>query len=170
MFMTFDNDLKAMQAPVVITPRMSSGVYPTIVFNESEYIIAWHDADEDPRTVYGAVRDELGSEVVPATPLIKTTGQARYPSVLPYGDRALLVWSDNRDNNMGYELYAKTLTNHLAAKGPEIRLTNARGNSIDGTTSFGPNGEVGILFSDERTGATQVYFTHLECVAGNGTH
>jgi hypothetical protein len=30
--------------------------------------------------------------------------------------------------------------------------------------SFGPNGEVGVLFNDSRTSRKQVYFTHLDCV------
>ena len=64
------------------------------------------------------------------------------------------------------ELYAKTLDNKLDTLTPEKRLTNAVGDSIDPTLSFGPNGEVGVLFDDARTMTKQVYFTHLECVTG----
>ncbi len=40
------------------------------------------------------------------------------------------------------------------------------GDSLDPTLSFGPKGEVGVLFGDSRSGSKQVYFTHLECVTG----
>ena len=112
------------------------------------------------------MRDELGGELVASQPLAKTPGHARYPAILPYGDRALVVWADDRDGNQGYELYAKTFDAKLQTSTPEKRLTNSVGDSIDPVLSFGPSGEVGVLFGDNRTKHDQVYFTHLECVTG----
>src|SRR5207244_12819892 len=112
-FVLSDHELPAMGSPALISDRMASGVYPIVVYNQSQYIIAWHDPDSDPKTVYGAVRDELGNELVAAKPLTKTSGHARLPALLPYGDRAPPGWSDDRDQNQGYELYAKTLDNRL---------------------------------------------------------
>jgi hypothetical protein len=166
MFAAFDHELHPLMAPALITGRMTSGVYPIIVFNQSSYLIAWHDPDSPLKTVYGAVRDELGGEIVAAKPLVKTPAHARYPALLPYGDRALLVWADDRDKNQGYELYAKTLDAKLDTFAPEKRLTTSAGDSIDPVLSFGPSGEVGVLFGDNRTKHKQVYFTHLECVTG----
>jgi hypothetical protein len=166
MFSVFDYQLHPMGSPALITPRMASGVYPIIVHNQSQFVIAWFDPDTDPRTIYGAVRDELGAEIVAATPLTKTPGHARFPALLPYGDRTLVVWSDDRDNNDGYELYGKTVGTKLNALTQETRLTNAPKQSIDPILSFGPNGEAGVLFGDERSGSRQVYFTHLACASG----
>jgi hypothetical protein len=166
MFAVFDQELHPMMAPALITARMTSGVYPIIVFNQSTYIVAWHDPDSALKTVYGTVRDELGGEIVAAKPIAKTTGHARYPAILPYGDRSLFVWADDRDNNQGYELYATTLDNKLDPIASETRLTTAPGDSIDPVLSFGPSGEVGVVFGDNRTMHDQVYFTHLQCVTG----
>jgi len=83
---------------------------------------------------------------------------------LPYGDRLLLVWADDRDANGGYELYAKMLDRKLGTLTKEQRLTNAIGDSLDPITTFGPTGQVGVLFGDNRTGSPQAYFTHLNCV------
>jgi hypothetical protein len=165
-FAVFDHELHPMSAPVLLTGRMAAGVYPIIVFNQSTYIVAWHDPDSPLKTVYGTVRDELGAEIIPAKPITQTTGHARYPAILPYGDRALLVWADDRDNNKGYELYAKTLDAKLNTFTPEKRITTSVGDSTDPVLSFGPKGEVGVLFADNRTMHKQVYFTHLECVTG----
>ena len=104
--------------------------------------------------------------MVAARPIAKTPRQARYPAMLPYGDRVLLVWSDNRDQNRGYELYAKTLSRSLDTLAGEMRITDAPGESIDPTMSFGPSGEVGILFGDWRSGESEAYFTRLTCVPG----
>jgi hypothetical protein len=166
MFAVFDHELHPMSAASLVTGNMSSGVYPTIVFNQSSYIVAWYDPDSANKTIYGSVRDELGAEIVAAKPLTKTTGHARYPALLPYGDRALLVFSDDRDNNLGYELYATTLDTKLQRISAETRLTHSVGDSIDAVLSFGPNGEVGVLFGDNRTMHDEVYFTHLQCVTG----
>ncbi|HKQ70662.1 MAG TPA: hypothetical protein VJT73_15055, partial [Polyangiaceae bacterium] len=98
-------------------------------------------------------------------PIVATPRHARYPTLVPYGDRALLVWSDDRDNNLGYELYAKTIDQKLQQLSPDSRLTRAVGDSIDPIASLGPSGSVGIMFGDDRDGTGQVYFTRLECVA-----
>jgi Putative metal-binding motif/Dictyostelium (slime mold) repeat len=170
MFAPFDPELKPLAEQVSLTGMMGPGVYPTIVHNQSEYVIAWYDPDSPKKTVYGAVRGELGEEIVSPRIITQGNSHARLPSVLPYGDRTLLIWSDDRDNNRGYELYAKMLGRKLEALTPEQRITTAADSSkrvsgsLDATTSFGPNGEVGVLFGDDRTGLPQVYFTHLNCV------
>jgi len=165
MFAPFDPELNPLAEPASLTGMMGPGVYPTIVHNQSEYVIAWYDPDSPQKTVYGTVRGELGEEIV--SPRVITNGpmHARYPAILPYGDRALLIWSDDRDDNQGYELYAKMLSRKLDALTPEQRLTNAIGNSIDPIPTFGPTGQVGVLFSDDRiTKLPHAYFTHLNCV------
>ncbi|HMI84441.1 MAG TPA: hypothetical protein VK550_10130, partial [Polyangiaceae bacterium] len=83
------------------------------------------------------------------------------PALLPFGDRVLLVWADDRDGNEGYELYAKMLDRRLEPLGAEMRLTTSPGDSIDPIVAFGPGGDAGILFSDNRAGAPQTFFTRL---------
>jgi hypothetical protein len=166
MFAPFDHQLHPLAAPVTLSGKMSTGVYPVIVYNQAEYVIAWYDPDSPLKTVYGTVRGELGEELVAAKPITQSPRHARYPTLVPYGDRSLLVWSDDRDNNFGYELYAKTLDRKLNTLTPETRITNAIGNSIDPIAAFGPKGQVGVLFDDNRDGSWQVYFTHLNCITG----
>ena len=50
----------------------------------------------------------------------------------------------------------------------ERRLTTAAFDSIYPIPAFGPKGDVGVLFRDDRLNGTQhVFFTRLGCVAGN---
>jgi hypothetical protein len=169
-FAALGQDLRPLQAPLDLTSALPRGVLPTIVFNQGQYVVAWYDPGPIGGTtsvVYGAVVGELGDSVVPARALIRTTAQTRYPALLPYGNRVLLVWSDLRDNNTGYELYATTLDRNLNPLEPDVRLTSAPGDSFDPLVSFGPRGEAGIFFTDSRMGPPQAYFTHLACLTSS---
>jgi len=42
-------------------------------------------------------------------------------------------------------------------------VTQAPGDSVYPMASFGPNGDVGILFRDDRIGGQHVFFTRLQC-------
>ena len=78
-------------------------------------------------TIYGAVVDEEGNILTPPTVLATTPEHARYPWLLPLGDRVLVVFSDDRDGNEGYELYAKMMTASLEAASNDLRITTHRG-------------------------------------------
>ena len=116
MFAPFDHELKPLAKPVALTAEMDPGTKPTIVYNKSQYVISWHNLKDDvrtSRTVFGAAVGELGEPMVAARTIVKTSRHAQLPALLPYGDRVLLVWSDDRNQNRGYELYAKTLSRNL---------------------------------------------------------
>ena len=161
IFAPFDFELRHL-APATVLSNTAHAVYPTIVYSEPQFIIAWYEDPPGPN-IFGAVRDDLGQEVVRAKVITSGNRHARTPALLPFGDRVLLVWADDRDGNAGYELYTKMLDRRLEPLGPEQRLTNARGDSIDPVLAFGPGGDVGILFSDNRPGVPQTFFTRLGC-------
>ena len=163
-FRTIDSELSPLGDPVTLTDPGGAGVYPEVVWNQSAYVAVWYDTDGPPYTIYGAVIDEAGVVQTPATPLATGPEHARYPWVMPLGDRLLLVFADDRDDNGGYELYAKMLTDHLEPASPDVRITNADGHSIYPMAAFGPGGDVGVLFRDDRIGEQHVFFTRLSCV------
>ncbi|PIE05642.1 MAG: hypothetical protein CSA75_03695 [Sorangium cellulosum] len=78
-----------------------------------------------------------------------------------------MIFSDDRDSNEGYELYAKMLTARLEATSVEVRITNAQGHSVWPIARFGPNGNAGVLFRDDRYQEQHVFFTKLSCVLPN---
>jgi hypothetical protein len=169
MFRHFSPELEPLSKEVRLTAASATGRYPIIVWNKQSYVVAWFDIDHSPQAVYGAVVNEDGTVVVPATVLTNSPRHSRYPSLLPLGDRMLLVYSDDRDQNLGYELYSRMLTSKLAPWMPEARLTFAQGESVYPTPAFGPSGDIGVLFRDDRLSAPHVYFTRLRCQAGS-TH
>ena len=166
-FRTFEQQtLKPVSALIDLTNGQTETVYPTVIWNEDRYIIAWYDRSAPVKAIYGMAVGEDGSVLTPAVALTSPGGfRSRYPSLLPLGDRLLLVYSDDRDNNTGYELYTRMLSAQLQPLSPESRLTNAPFNSITPISTFGPDGNVGILFRDDRDGGEHhVWFTRLDCV------
>jgi hypothetical protein len=160
MFAPFDYALEQVTSPVSLA---AIGASPAIVYNQSQYVLVWYDPAPQATWIYGAVRGDLGEEIVKTKVIAKGARHSRNPAVLPFGDRVLLVWADDRDANSGFELYGQMLDAKLAPLGLEQRLTTAPGDSIDPVLSFGPSGDVGVLFGDGRGGDPQTYFTSLGC-------
>ncbi|MBK7396398.1 MAG: putative metal-binding motif-containing protein [Myxococcales bacterium] len=158
-------ELAPVSEPIKISSG-KSGESPTIVWNGDRYVVAFFDKVGAPKTIYGAAYDEKGGVVVPLTQLTESPKFSRYPTMLPLGDRLLLVWSDTKDGASGYELYSKMLDKKLVAIGGESRITSAPGESVGAGMAFGPKGDVGVLFRDDRLGTVQTYFTRLVCTAG----
>jgi hypothetical protein len=155
-------DLTVKKGPIQLTGATQEGVSPSIVYGQLGYTVAFYDPD-GKLPIQGAVIDEQGAVVVPTKPLAKTPGHTRYPTLLSYGDRTVLVYSDDKEKNAGYELYAQILGPRLDPLAGEMRLTTAPGDSVGPVAAFGPAGDVGVVFRDDRDGTPEVYFTRLSC-------
>jgi hypothetical protein len=165
-FQTFTPELGEIGPPLLLTDGSTEAVYPTAIWNKDRYIIAWYDKSASPKAIYAAAVDEDGTLLVPATAISNPgTFHSRYPYMRALGDRVLFLYADDRDQNDGYELYSRMMTSSLAPISDEQRLTKAPKNSIYPVAAFGPEGEVGILFRDDRlNGEHHVFFMRLGCV------
>lgn len=161
----YDREYKRLVDPFKITSKTVSGAFPAIVWNKDRYVVAFYDPDSPTHAVWGSAFDEKGGVLVPLTKLTESPRFSRYPTLRPLGDRVLLVWSDTKAGAGGYELFTKMLGANLEAKGAEQRITNATGDSIFPVSTFGPTGDIGVLFRDDRLGTLQTYFTRLVCKA-----
>lgn len=143
------------------------GVTPSVVYNGDRYVVAYHKRTNVPGdAIWGVTVDEAGNVLGPEKKLTSGASFARTHSLLPLGDRLLLVWADDKDGN--YELYSKMLSPSLDELSPRQRITNDSADSAYPLAAFGPDGDVGVLFDDRRSGTWQVYFTRLVCQAGSG--
>lgn len=164
-FQVFNPDLTPNISPMSLTNGSTQAVCPTIAWNSGQYIIVWYDKTANPKAIYGAVADEMGTILVSPKALTQP-GQfrSRYPTVKTLGDRVLIVYADDRDQNDGYELYTLMLDTQLNPMSDERRITFAKRDSIYPIAAFGPDGNVGILFRDDRSGEQHTWFTRLGCV------
>jgi len=164
-FQLFNQDLTPHGQAMSLTDGTTQAVYPTITWNNDRYIVVWYDKTANPKGIYGAVVDENGQVLVSPKALTQP-GQfrSRYPTIKALGDRVLIVYADDRDQNDGYELYTLMLDQKLNPISQERRVTFAKRDSIYPIAEFGPDGNVGILFRDDRSGEQHVWFTRLGCV------
>lgn len=166
-FATFTSDMRRTSADQRITPRGWNPVAPTLAWNRDRWVIAWHDAaaDSADHEIWGTTRNVGGVEITPPRKLTSDPGFSRYPSLVPLGDRVLLVWADDRAG-AGYDVWARMLDASLSPLTPEVRVTRASGDSVYPIATIGPEGDVGILFRDQRESRWQVHFTRLQCAIG----
>ncbi|NUO52149.1 MAG: hypothetical protein HOV80_25125 [Polyangiaceae bacterium] len=170
-FATYDFTLQQVSEVLDLTDGTTKPVGPVAVWNDGEYVVAWADYTASPKAIYAAVIGEDGTLLIPPKPITSPGGSnSRYVTLKPLGDRVLVVYADDRDLNVGYEIYARMVSDTLEPIGEELRITNAPGDSVYPRASFGPEGDVGILFRDDRpTGSgveQRVWFTRLGCNAG----
>lgn len=160
----FNPDLGGAKPVVLITKDL--GINPSVVFSKDRYVVAYGKRDTAPKdAIWGAVVDENGTVLVPEKRITFGASFARTQALLPLGDRLLLVWADDFHGN--YELYTKMLSLTLDDLTPRQRITVDAAESVGPNIAFGPDGDVGVLFDDRRTGSWQSYFTRLVCKAGD---
>jgi hypothetical protein len=168
-FATFDQTTLSPQSSVLtLSDGLGEAVFPRVFWNEDHYVVTWFERTAPTKAIYGARVSESGEVLTPATALSAPGNfRSRYPFMLPLGDRILLIYADDRDQNQGYELYSRLIASDLQPLSTEQRLTNAAFDSIFPVATFGPEGNVGILFRDDRdNGEHHVWFTQLGCIAG----
>jgi Putative metal-binding motif len=167
-FQIFSVDLTApVIPPISLTDGSTKAEYPTVIWNQDRYIVAWFDDSAQPRAIYAAAIGPDGTLLVKPRPVSSPAPfRSRWPYLRALGDRVLVIYSDDRDGNQGYEIYSHMISNNLESLGQETRITQATGDSLHPVASFGPDGNVGVLFRDDRFGQQDVWFTRLGCVAG----
>ncbi|MDB4931311.1 MAG: hypothetical protein JWM10_3795 [Myxococcaceae bacterium] len=166
-FATFTRGLTRATADRQVSPAGQSAVGAQVVWNRDRWVLAWFDdAESSPdHEVWAATRDAAGSAMAPPRRLTTDPGFSRYPSLLPLGDRVLVAWADDRDGAQ-YSLWARVFDANLVPLSAESRVTRtAMGPTASVYPSLvrGPEGDVGVLFRDQREGRIQAWFTRLRC-------
>lgn len=167
-FAPFSRELSRQGVDQRVSPPGQSAVGANVVWNRDRWVIAWFDDGETSvdREVWGTLRDPAGLALGEARALTRDPGFSRYPQLLPLGDRVLLVWADDRAG-MQYGLWARTLDANLGPRTPETPLMalapGMRTAAVYPTLARGPEGDVGVLYRDQREGRIQTWFTRLRC-------
>ncbi len=163
-FAVLSNELQRMSPDLRITRPGESVVAPALTWNRDRWVLAWHDAaDASPdHEIWGATRDAGGLEIAAPLRLTNDRGFSRYPTLIPLGDRLMLIWADDR-TGPGYEIYARMMTPELTPLTAETRVTMAPRDSVYPVATLGPEGDIGVLYRDQREGRWQVNFTRLQC-------
>jgi hypothetical protein len=140
----------------------------SLTANAGRFVLAWHTVGDDSRPgrqIWGSVLDEAGDVLVPERALTEPAEFARYHSLVALGDRLILFWSQWQDE--AYAIYSRELTPDLEPLGEAGLVTPANEEAYAPLATFGPQGEIGILFTGRpgAVGQPQVLFTSISCDA-----
>lgn len=159
-FRLLDRQLNPVGAPSA--PLGENVQSPSVYFLEDRFVVLFNTYDQRPGdSLWGAVYDARGALLVAPRRLTEGARFARSHDALVLDDRLLVVWADDRDGN--YELYSQVLASDLSVLSPRRRLTRDPADSVGPSISRGPNGTIGIAFTDYRTGSNQTYLLTLSC-------
>jgi hypothetical protein len=141
----------------------------TVVANAGSFVLAWHvvGADSLPGTqIWGSVLSETGDQQVPPKALTEPAQYARTETLVPLGDRLLLVWAQWDSDR--FRLFSRELTPDLEPITDAQSVTSPDLEADTPLAAFGPQGQLGVLFTGRPNGKgqPQVYFTGLSCNAG----
>lgn len=141
----------------------------SLTANAGRFIVAWHVVQDDSRPgaqIWGAVLSEQGEVLVADKALTEPAEFARYHSIVALGDRLILLWSEWRSE--AYAIYSRELTPDLDPLGQARLVTPANEEAYAPLAAFGPQGEIGVLFTGRpaSAGQPQVLFTSISCDAG----
>jgi hypothetical protein len=166
-FATFTRGLTRVTADRQVSPAGQSAVGAQVVWNRDRWMLAWFDDAEDSpdHEVWAATRDASGNPQAAPQRLTHDPGFSRYPALLPLGDRVLVAWADDRDDAQ-YSLWARVFRADLSPLSAESRVTRTAmgpSASVYPLLARGPEGDVGVLFRDQREGRIQAWFTRLQC-------
>ncbi len=168
-FQTFAQSSLGAVSPIVdLSPPAGEAVYPRVTWNNDRYIVSWYERSGPQRAIFAVTVDEQGNITTPVTAISNPPPGAfsRDQFVLALGNRALFIYADNRDDAQGrYELYSRMVDSNLQPLGAETRLTTAPQDSTEPVAAFGVDGNVSVLFRDDRlAGAHHVWLTRLGCI------
>lgn len=135
---------------------------PRVIAAGENFVVSWSVQDELPGpSIMGAVLNSNGELLVGPEPITFGGTLARSSSLLSFGDRFMLLWSDNLHGNL--ELYAQVMDLEFNVLEARVRLTDDPGITGNPIATRGETGTIGILFDDDRSGRKQAYFTALQC-------
>jgi len=163
-FRSFDYELADDSGPVDLG---SEGQEPSIVRTDEAFVVAWHTGNtmrgwDGP--LQAAVLDERGA-VLAAGPITSGDANAKARALVSLGDRVLVVWAAKATDAAPYQLYYEVISaRDLSVVTPRQALVTSMSNLTDPVAELGPDGDVGVAFTDETF--DQAYFMHLGCMLG----
>lgn len=135
---------------------------PSVYWLGDRFIVLFNTYDRTPgEALWGAAFDLEGRLLLAPRRLTEGARFARSHDALALGDRLLVVWADDRDGN--YELYSQLLGRDFGVLAGRQRLTDDPAASLGPLITRGPNGQIGVAFTDYRTGSNQTYMLTLGC-------
>ena len=135
----------------------STGASPE--WTGEEYGLAWADDRDGNKEIYFARIGSSGQKIGSDIRITQDGATSDGASLAWTGSEYGLAWRDSRDGN--YEIYFTRLDVTGNRLGPDVRVTNAPGTGL-GEFLVWTGSEYGLVWSDDRDGNYDLYFTRLD--------
>jgi hypothetical protein len=161
-FTTTSLELEEPSPPVTIPFEEPNE--PVVTALDDRFVITFHQhaGTSIGPSIYGVSVSQSGALLGTVQSLTAGAPHARGNATLSYGDRFVMVWSDDRDGN--YQLYAQTFNRDLSPISTLQRVTQSGSTAWTPFVAASADGGLGVLYKDESPGQSQTLFTKLNCV------
>jgi hypothetical protein len=161
LFRAFPYDLSALGPAVVVSPPNAAPA--TVVYASERYLLFWTEYNMGPgESVWAAAVDRNGTAILGPRAITAGGGFARSVSVLPFGDRVLLAWSN--DWGEAYNIYVQMFSLDLAPLGDVLQVTASPTDILAPRLRFGRDGEVALVYTERSVEqGPRVWFETLTC-------
>jgi hypothetical protein len=164
-FRSFDRSWQNGVGPVELT---NDSLDPSIARVGDRFVVAWASGSQARgwgSAIQAALVDANGNVLVARA---VTSGDifARWRTLVSLGDRVLLIWSGLPPGGATFELYFQTLSAADLSPLSERQLlatSPAGGELVDPLAILGPEGDIAVVYDDNRSGVITSYFIHLAC-------
>ena len=106
---------------IALAPVMGSQRHPSVVWNGTNYFVAWSDTRSPPTHIYGALLDTTGEFVVSAAggiPISAAAGAQLAPAAATDGSGFLVLWGDTRAGFAKEDIYGSRLSSSGVVQDP----------------------------------------------------
>lgn len=138
-----------------LTNNSSFSEWPSVTISGSIVNIAWEDNRDGNKEIYSKYSTDGGISWSGDNRLTNNSSPSTSVSASSEGNFVDLTWSDQRDGN--WEIYYKYSADGGVTYSPDLRLTNASGNSwwpsISSYDSF-----IHVCWQDARDGNKEIYY------------
>ncbi|MBI4091003.1 MAG: hypothetical protein HY422_03185, partial [Candidatus Komeilibacteria bacterium] len=143
-----------------VTTNAYQSYNPVLSWNGNGYGISWYDTRNGSTEIYFAKLSPDGTKLTPDIRITNASDSSMYPSLSWTGSAYGLAWYDRRDGNN--EIYFTMLDVNGVKLQIDQRLTTDAGNSQYPALRW-TGSRFGLAWLDNRTGASEVYFTSITC-------
>jgi hypothetical protein len=156
----------AAAAPVRLLDTVTNAVDPSIVFNGTEFAVAWSDGQYDPAEIVLRRLNAAGQTLgLAPTRITNVAGTATLPSLVHLGPGNGYAVAYNENNGGLVNAWFQRISVNGAALGGRFQVNDGQGNANAPRLVALPDATYGITWYDTRDNNTEIYFAQL---AANG--
>ncbi len=157
-FARLDSSGSKIGSETRITTNSFPSFNPSLVWNGSEYALAWRDFRDGNYEIYFARIDSSGGKIGSDVRVSEDQMSSLSPSLTWRGVDYGVVWFDNRDGNN--EIYYARITSDGSWVSSEERITENSSSSTYPDLAWS-DGYYGLSWTENRDGNNEIYFVKL---------